>query len=694
MARGSQRIPQDLSRFGPRLTARSDAAPRANGHALEVPQAERAVQPFYPTLLETSLPYRELSLLALAGRRTTDPAHAAHRWWARRPPSVFRGLLLAASMSASLPMDEFWKIFRDDAPTLRGWRVHDPFIGGGTSLVEAARLGAEPSGSDVDPLAVEITKHALHPPLPADLTVAGAELVSFLESRLAHLYAGEPGWTPLHYFFIHEVQCPHCGSEELLYRSLVIARGTKKNGAVARKTGVVAFCPECLTVHNLSRSDRKQFVCCGRQRLESGNFVRGRFICRKCGGTATHRQLKTASAPRRLIAVEETDAPGARRIRTGTDSDRRLIGMARGYVERHRNELDLPDGRLNQERRDSRPLSFGIERPVDFFTDRQLAVFGHAFSWVQSRQLPAAVERALILAISNALTSNNRLCGYATDYGRLAPLFSVRSYALPSLAVELNPLHPTAGRGTIRRTVQRVTRSAQQEVRRQVWSVSAQRTETVTQRFAPEGTRGQVNCVSADDMEFGSPGTIDLCLFDPPYFDYISYSELSEFYRPWHSQSDLGGAPLLPEKGDPTQSFGSALGRCLKNCVRLLKDGRLLVFTYHSSSPEAWKSLGIALDQAGLMVTGLWPVLNDAHMGHHSSEGNCEWDIAVVCRRSVECCRVEFDGDLDQWKKSLTPLTIKAADETNMQLAIQEASARFGALREACAEVRIMSSVH
>ena len=49
----------------------------------------------------------------------------------------------------------------------------------------------------------------------------------------------------------------------------------------------------------------------------------------------------------------------------------------------------------------------------------------------------------------------DRLCGYATDYGRLSPLFSVRGYSLPALAVELNPLNLKSGRGTIAACIER-----------------------------------------------------------------------------------------------------------------------------------------------------------------------------------------------------------------------------------------------
>jgi hypothetical protein len=93
-------------------------------------------------------------------------------------------------------------------PTLAGLRAHDPFAGGKTILVEAPRLGVKLSGMDVDPLAVQIVKHELHQPDSGERDRTAAQLLKFMQAQAAHLYAtNRKGWTPLHYFFVHEVTC-------------------------------------------------------------------------------------------------------------------------------------------------------------------------------------------------------------------------------------------------------------------------------------------------------------------------------------------------------------------------------------------------------------------------------------------------------------------------------------------------------
>ena len=633
------------------------------------------------TLLERDLPFVELSLIAQADRRSRDPAYSGHSWFARRPPGAMRGLLLAAALSDDTTRDDYWASFASAEPALSGLRAHDPFAGGGTILVEAARLGAVPSGTDVDPLAVQIVEHELDPPDAAELEQAAARLAKFVQAKTAHLYAStQEGWTPLHYFFVHEVTCPACSERNLLYRDLVIARDLGKNGGVVREGGVHVFCPQCFRVHELADPRRKTLRCCSRTRpLYKGPFSAQSFKCPACGTASMHAELKTAACPRRLIAVEETREGEHRRIRAPNDRDRDLLAEAEQYVSRDRRFLALPTGCFQKDRIDARPVSHGITEPVQLFTDRQLAVFGCGFRWLEEAEASLEVRRALTLGLSNALATNNKCCGYARDYGRIAPLFSVRGYALPVLSVELNPFHSTAGRGTLPRVFRRLVRSCEpSEVRRYVWSVKTQQPSSQTMQFIPFRVRNGVRCESAASRSDKDQCSVDLCVFDPPYFDYIAYSELSEFHRAWLDSQQLGGTPLLPDTADPVGSFATLFTDCLQALKRRLRPGRLLAFTYHSATSDAWDAIGQALDASHLLVTALWPLRNDVHMGHHTADGNCEWDMVVVCRRASECRQTRNRASVERWRKAIGRLPLSDADLGGMKYAVAMARSRFG----------------
>jgi len=356
-------------------------------------------------------------------------------------------------------------------------------------------------------------------------------------------------------------------------------------------------------------------------------------------------------------------------IREPSAEDEEAEIRAHEYLQSDSAALAYPKTKLEANRADARPVSFGIDTADKLFTSRQLAIFGYAFKWIADESLEHPIRRALRLALSNALTTNNRLCSYATDYGRIAPLFSIRSYAMPWLSVELNPLHQTAGRGTLAKSTQKIIRSSSSTCVRSVWNHAESKVERTKFNFQPSTAKSSLSCISAaEPLCAGEP--IDICLFDPPYFDYIAYSELSEFYRLWHTKSALGGSPLLPDSKKPIESFGNDLGDCLIQTLKVLRSDRPLTFTFHSLDSEAWSAIALALRKAGTKVTAIWPVLNDAHMGHHGSSGNCEWDLVVVCRRADEAIQPCSVPTISDWKSAVKPLKIGKADERAMKLAL------------------------
>jgi putative DNA methylase len=282
--------------------------------------------------------------------------------------------------------------------------------------------------------------------------------------------------------------------------------------------------------------------------------------------------------------------------------------------------------------------------------------------------------------VSGTVTANNRLCGYATDYGRLAPLFSVRAFSLPWLAVELNPLNSLGGRGTLAASLRRVAHSCRDRVYRHVLdenSTPAAARLTLTRR-----REGHYVHLSDATMDVAAPlfsSEPALCLTDPPYFDFISYDTFSQIFRAWQPESDLGGAPLLPNgQLETSEYFGRRLGHALSHVDASLAPGAPIVFTFKGSS-RAWQAISIALDQAKLRVTALWPVLADPHMGHHSDAGNCEYDMVIVARPAAETI---FEGPSTNPKDWLADLdvTVSAADQRNMRDAFAIASTRWGRL--------------
>ena len=137
--------------------------------------------------IEEDFPIVEINRLAVPERNSFKPIYQMHKWFARRASCVFRAILLGALKPVGTDiMAEFYRDHAKDKDTT-GKVVLDPFMGGGTTVVEALRLGCKVVGVDLNPVAWFIVKTEVEP----------VDLAAFEEAfdRLANhsvLWSGKP----------------------------------------------------------------------------------------------------------------------------------------------------------------------------------------------------------------------------------------------------------------------------------------------------------------------------------------------------------------------------------------------------------------------------------------------------------------------------------------------------------------------
>lgn len=114
------------------------------------------------------IPINQIAAIEGKGSGALKPIYQVSKWWARRRSTVFRAMLLAAATRA--PEDEskaakaVWEVYyanHQKRGTLRHLKVADPFMGGGTTIVEGSRLGMQMFGCDLNPIAWFVVKNEM-----------------------------------------------------------------------------------------------------------------------------------------------------------------------------------------------------------------------------------------------------------------------------------------------------------------------------------------------------------------------------------------------------------------------------------------------------------------------------------------------------------------------------------------------------
>lgn len=157
--------------------------------------------------IEEYFPIVEVNRLAIPERNAFKPIYKMHKWFARRSSSVFRAILLGALKPAGTDiMKEFYKDHTND-PDTKGVSILDPFMGGGTTVVEALRLGCKVTGIDLNPVAWFIVKTEVEP-------VNIGELENAFE-RLSKRTVGWSGKSLKETLLeMYKTECPCCGNKE------------------------------------------------------------------------------------------------------------------------------------------------------------------------------------------------------------------------------------------------------------------------------------------------------------------------------------------------------------------------------------------------------------------------------------------------------------------------------------------------
>jgi putative DNA methylase len=380
-------------------------------------------------LIETDLfPFEFLSRLGELEswrKEIHRPVSHLHKWWATRLGSVFRGILLGCTLKEG--GDLAGEFYRTHPPV--DVTVLDPFMGSGTTVGEAHKLGFTVLGRDINPVAVHAARVGLGPMDWEKINRAFADVAGGVGEKISALYRSTDSRSRpcevLYYFWVMQSGCPGCCRPVDLFPSWVIAR----NAFPERKPDVQLLCPGCGGVFR-GQNDRKRTSCPSCEIAfdpQEGNARGTKANCPQC--RQTFRILDAIGGKRpdfRLYAKLVLTLNGEKEYLPAGDDDRAAYqGCARRLGEELASgNVTLPNLSLEDGFNTRQAMGYGFRSWRDFFNDRQLLALG----WLQAAlaRVPDVVTRDVLLTVfSGALEFNNLFASYKGEgTGAVRHMFS------------------------------------------------------------------------------------------------------------------------------------------------------------------------------------------------------------------------------------------------------------------------------
>jgi len=673
-------------------------------------------------LIEVALPLEEINKQS-AREKSIRHGHPStlHLWWARRPLAACRAVLFAQLVDdpSSRP-DEFptaedqalerkrlfelierlvnWDNINDKALYEKAREeilkscggnpppILDPFAGGGSIPLEAQRLGLEAHASDLNPVAVLINKALIEIPakwagrppvfpgvaesrmgewpgatgLAEDVRRYGQWMRDEAKKRIGDLYpkAKLPDGTEVDviaWLWARTVTCPNpaCGGTMPLIRSFWLGK----------KKGKERY------VEPIVEGKRVRFEIRGPEgRPREGTVGTKGAICLICNSPVPLSYIRAEGKANRMgvqLMAIVAEGPRMRYYLPPDEEHERIANAVR--ID------DLPDMQIPNNPRDFKTPNYGLDTFGKLFTNRQLVAlntFSDLVGEVQEkiyadalasdrRATPGAslhvstddaksysqsVAVYLAIMVSKAADRLSNICTWdsSTKTEGTRNVFARQSIPMVWDYSEANPFVDSSG--GIRKAEKAIF-------------------ETI--RLLPVLRQGNVSQLNASSRSYDG---VLICT-DPPYYDNINYSDLSDFFYIWLRRSlgatfpALFSTLLTPKSEELIANPYRQGGR--DEAVRFFEEGFKRVFSRircgvpgdfpmilfyafkqaesdeNGEASTGWETLLEGLIQSGWVITATWPIrteLGNRMLGHNKN--TLASSVVLACRPRPEHSQV------------------------------------------------------
>lgn len=588
------------------------------------------------------------------------PIIAVHKWFARRPGTLFRGLIL--SEFGQRPVQQAYY----QAHAFEGRTVADCFMGGGSPLLEANRVGCNVIGTDINPMATWVVREEIDAiDLPAYQELS-SRLLEHLQDKLGRFYktrcpiSGRDDADLKYALWVKTGVCSQCDREFDLKQGHMVADDT-------RHPAYVVACHQCGDLHELSSLKEQRSCHCGVDLRIEGNVKRNKATCPHCGHLNSAPFRSEGGPPQhRLFAIEYFNAdlkgrPG-RLFKKPDAQDLALAAEAESVFSRLKPGF-VPDDVIPGGDETDRLLRWGYRRFRELFNGRQLLALETTARWISKVKDPR-LKRALATNFSDLLRYQNMLCRYDTMALKSLDIFSIHGFPAGFVQCESNFLGirneagTTVGSGGWVNITEKYAKAKRFCTEPFEFVVTGKKKVIVPVHgewigeVNPEHPEAHartvdIRCGSGTDMNL-QPASLDAVFTDPPYYGMVQYGELMHFLYIWlrklmggdfqgleaESTKNVGELTGNATEGRGIDHFAEGLATVYSRMADALKPGAPLVFTYHHNKQEAYVAVGMAILDAGLTCTASLPC--PAEMGgsiHISGTGSSIVDTVFVSRR-------------------------------------------------------------
>jgi len=434
-----------------------------------------------------------------------------------------------------------------------------------------------------------------------------------------------------------------------LHKRTLLNEGNSRNRPLSSSNPATAFCPSCLGLFEWRGTQPAICPDCG-HRFDpyEGHYNEGFYSCPHCGNTNSSL-LDTiragASLAEHLIAIEYWCPRCRTRLYKNPDEeDRRIIARCEEEFHSHRGSLVVPHQQIPSGASSHRWRQHGYRYYRELFNHRQIIALNYLIEGIRSIE-EAEYRNSFFTILSNMLEYNNMMTPYNYPHRKLHHLFNYHAMPLTTTPVE-NAVWGAfeEGAGTFVNCYKRYENAKLYCIKPfekfkssdgQVVTLMS-RSESIHAQFVGsyqqllQTERGALLfCQDSSHLPELPDGSVDFVITDPPYYDNVHYSELSNFFYVWLSQlvDDVHFKhELVPTEreaivnkgmGKNHEDYCRLLIQVFRECHRVLKDSGKLIFTFHHSKRQAWWTVFEALTSAGFRIVDYFPVQSEYRVNPH-----------------------------------------------------------------------------